>query len=56
MSTHVTLHVKPALTQAQKRAKAIAACKKVKKSRHAKCVAAAKRRFPLSKSKAKHGG
>lgn len=34
------------LTQAQKRARAIAACRKLKPSRRARCIAAAKRRFP----------
>ena len=42
------------LTEAQKRARAIKACSKLKKSKRAKCVAAAKKRYPLTKPKAKH--
>jgi hypothetical protein len=41
-------------TQAQRLAKALAACHKLKKSKRAKCVAAAKKRYPQHKSKA-HG-
>jgi Carboxypeptidase regulatory-like domain len=35
------------LTRAEKRAKALAACKRLKKRKRAKCDAAAKRRYPL---------
>jgi Carboxypeptidase regulatory-like domain len=41
------------LTRAQKLAKALVNCKKLKRSKRGKCVAAAKRRYPLKKPKAK---
>jgi hypothetical protein len=41
------------LTAAQKRARAIRACAKLRKSKRAKCVAAAKKRYPLKPAKKK---
>jgi hypothetical protein len=51
-AARVTVPPKP-LTRAQKLAKALAACKKLKRSKRAKCVAAANRRYPPKKPKAK---
>jgi hypothetical protein len=50
--TRVVFQAKP-LTQAHKLAKALTACGKLKKSKRAKCVAAARKRYPPKKPKAK---
>jgi hypothetical protein len=47
-----TAHTAKPLTQAQKLAKAIKACHKLKHSKRAKCLEMAKKRYPLGKPKA----
>ncbi len=51
----IAKHVRRPLTQAQKRARAVAACSKLKNRRkREKCVAAAKRRYPITAPKKRH--
>jgi protocatechuate 3,4-dioxygenase beta subunit len=55
LGSRVTTPTRP-LTQAQKRARALASCAKLKsKRKRAKCVAAARRRYPLRKRRVVHG-